>query len=33
MGAARADQLIAMVGRLETLKSVRDLRPLLGKPV
>lgn len=31
MGAARADQLIAMVGRLEELKSVRELRPLLAK--
>ena len=28
MGAARADQLIAMIGRLDEVKSVRELRPL-----
>lgn len=32
MGAARADRLIAVLGRLEEVSSVRELRPLLGKP-
>lgn len=32
MGTTRADQLIATIGRLETLASVRELRPLLAKP-
>ncbi len=32
MGGVRADQLIAMVGRLKELKSVRNLRAQLGKP-
>jgi hypothetical protein len=31
MGADRADQLIALVGRLEQVASVRELRPFLAK--
>jgi hypothetical protein len=29
IGAARAERLVGAIGQLETLRSVRELRPLL----